>query len=427
MSIVLGCIADDLTGATDLAMILVHEGMKTVQVVGVPNEGTKIPDADAVVVALKSRTIPAAEAVGMALKACQWLQNAGAKQIFFKYCSTFDSTKDGNIGPVMDALMTKLDCAETIACPSFPENGRTVYRGYLFVNNGLLSESSLRNHPLTPMTDSNLNRILSEQSRSHISNIYFEDVESGSASISEAMAKNRRGSHSIHIVDSITDEHLRSIGHACRGMALVTGGSAVAQGLAANFRSSGQLPKDRETLPFEVPASPGVILAGSCSQATRTQVDFAKQKIPSFRLNALDIIDGKPVVEEALLWAEKEAATDGPIIFYSSADPVTVAQVQQHGGADAGSKIEEVIGEIAQKLFGKGFRRYIVAGGETSGAVIDALGIKSLEIGPQIDPGVPWTKSLEGPEIALALKSGNFGTEDFFLKAFLQLDREIMG
>ncbi len=422
MSIVLGCIADDLTGATDLAMILVREGMKTVQIVGVPGAATPVPNADAVVIALKSRTIPPADAVKMSLASCEWLQRAGAKQIFFKYCSTFDSTAEGNIGPVTDALMDKLGTHTTIACPSFPENGRTVYRGYLFVNDGLLSESSLRNHPLTPMGDPNLKRVLQPQSRSNISNIYVEDVEKGAQVLAHTLS-GHQSENTIHIVDAINDSQLRTIGDACDGLPLVTGGSAVAQGLPDNFRKAGILPDKTNAQKFDVPEGSSIILSGSCSEATRAQVDYAKNHVPHYRLDALDILDKKPVVEEALEWAEGKLNEGKPILFYSSADPEVVAEIQaKRGRVEVGSKVEAVISEIARKLKDSGVKRYVVAGGETSGAVINALNVKTMEIGPPIDPGVPWTKSLGGDPLALALKSGNFGTEDFFIKALNQLD-----
>lgn len=422
MSIVLGCIADDLTGATDLAMILVREGFKTVQIVGAPEPSTPIPNADAVVVALKSRTIPASDAVNMSLASCDWLQKAGARQIFFKYCSTFDSTAMGNIGPVTDALMEKLGCSTTIACPSFPENGRTVYRGYLFVNEALLSESSLRNHPLTPMNNSNLKSVLSAQSNSTISNIFFEDVEKGSSAIGKALIAKQNG-RNICVVDAMTDTHLRSIGEACAGMSLITGGSAVAQGLPDNFRKAGLARKKGVLNSFMAPKSAAVILSGSCSETTLEQIEYAKAHLPHFRLDAHDILDGKPIVDTAIAWAEQHLTSAQPVLFYSSADPTSVASIQQESGrSEIGSKVEETISEIARRLRDAGVYRFVVAGGETSGAVTSVLGVKTMEIGPPIDPGVPWTKSVGEYPLALALKSGNFGSKDFFIKALKQLD-----
>ncbi|WP_421780244.1 3-oxo-tetronate kinase [Kiloniella litopenaei] len=423
MSIILGCIADDLTGATDLAMILVREGMKTVQVVGEPNADTPAPNAEAVVVALKSRTNNAQEAISMTISSCKWLQSHGAKQIFFKYCSTFDSTDQGNIGPVTDALMKHLECSSTIACPAFPENRRTVYHGYLFVNDGLLSESSLRNHPLTPMRDSNIKRILSAQSSSKVSNLYFEQIEKGHEVIAQAVAEKETGQPTIHITDALNDNHLRSIGKACKDMKLVTGGSAVAQGLPLNFEEQGLLRTRTKAQSFSAPGGASVILSGSCSEATRSQVSYAQNHIPSYCLDAVAILKGEPVAEEAINWATKYIDTATPVLLYSSADPSVVEQIQNNQNQiDIGSRVEAVIGEIAQKFHALGANRFVVAGGETSGAVINALAVKTMSIGPQIDPGVPWTSTtINEKPIALALKSGNFGTDDFFIKALNQL------
>ncbi|MCZ4281477.1 four-carbon acid sugar kinase family protein [Kiloniella laminariae] len=419
MSIILGCIADDLTGATDLAMILVREGMKTVQIVGVPDENTPLPSAEAVVVALKSRTIPAAKAIEMSVKTCAWLRAAGAGQIFFKYCSTFDSTSEGNIGPVTDALMEKLSCNSTIACPAFPENGRSVYKGYLFVNEGLLSESSLRNHPLTPMTDPNLNRVLSSQSTSYINNITFEDVSRGPGAIVDALTQNQGTGRTIAIIDALDDHHLRSIGQACKDMILVTGGSALAQGLPDNYRAAGLMPHQQRAPRFVFPAGTEAILSGSCSEATLAQIEFAKAHLPHFQLDPRAILDGAPVVEQALHWAQAVIEPGTPVMIYSSAPAAQVAETQHtHGRMESGDMIEQTLGQIAKCLRNSGVKRFVVAGGETSGAVINALGISSMEIGPEIDPGVPWTRSTGPDPLALALKSGNFGGENFFLKAF---------
>ena len=420
MSILLGCIADDLTGATDLAMILVRAGMKTVQIVGVPDENTVVPDADAIVVALKSRTIAPKDAVAQSLSSCEWLLKAGAQQIFFKYCSTFDSTADGNIGPVIDALMDRLDCDATIACPSFPENGRTVYRGYLFVNDGLLSESSLRNHPLTPMNDSNLKRVLTPQSKNTVENIYVETVEQGAAAIAQRLTATE--GRKIFVVDAVSDPHLKTIGTACKDLKLITGGSAVAQGLPDNFRAANLMNEAASKTIFEAPTSKAVILSGSCSEATLAQLKHAKATTAFFALDATEILAGAPVLEQALSWAETAFKDNDIILFYSSTDPETLAKIQHASDKVAiGSAVEDVIGKIAAGLEQKGVQQFIVAGGETSGAVINALGVQTLEIGPPIDPGVPWTKSLDGKPLALALKSGNFGAEDFFLKAHQQI------
>lgn len=423
----LGCIADDLTGATDLAMILVREGMRTVQIVGVPTASTQLPDADAVVIALKSRTIPPQEAVSQSLACCRWLKEAGALQIFFKYCSTFDSTAEGNIGPVTDALLKELNCPYTIACPAFPENGRTVYQGNLFVHHQLLSESSLRHHPLTPMTDANLARVLGAQSTSNIENIFFEEVEKGESTIRTAFARHPTNQPTIFIPDAITDHHLKYIGAACENLQLITGGSAVAQGLPANFRKSGLLNLTQHRDQFSVPSGRSLILSGSCSEMTLTQVEQAKQCMPSLKIDAGDIAQGTAVAEQAIHFATNQRDPHIPVLIYSTApsEEVGIAQ-SKFGKMEMGNLIEQTMGEIASALNHEGFNRIVVAGGETSGAVINALKIKTLSIGPEIDPGVPWTANTESNPIAIALKSGNFGGPDFFIKAIKMLDTDQM-
>lgn len=424
MSLLIGCIADDLTGATDLAMILAREGLKTIQVVGVPNADTPIPDADAIVVALKSRTIPADEAIEVSLAACDWLKAAGASQIFFKYCSTFDSTEHGNIGPVTDALMERLNTNLTIACPSFPENGRTVYRGYLFVGDGLLSESSLRNHPLTPMRDANIARVLAQQSQSQVANIFYEQVEQGERAIVDALLTAEPAQNTIFIVDAMSNEHLDSIGSACKDLPLITGGSAVAMGLAGNYRAMGSISEETAEHPFYIPCGNSVVLAGSCSEATLAQIEQARKTMPSYRIDAAALLAGQPVVDEALQWAASLYQQHAKVLIYSSAAPAEVMLLQGENDKLAlGSKIESVMGELAKRLCAElDIKRFVVAGGETSGAVIEALNVQTLQIGPAIDPGVPWTKSVDGSDLALALKSGNFGSVDFFEKAIAQLD-----
>ena len=424
MPLFIGCIADDLTGATDLAMILAREGLKTIQVVGVPDAQTPIPDADAVVIALKSRTVPADEAVDMSLAACDWLKAAGAGQIFFKYCSTFDSTEQGNIGPVTDALMDRLDTNLTIACPSFPENGRTVYRGYLFVGNGLLSESSLRNHPLTPMQDANLARVLAQQSDSQVANIFYEQVEQGERAIVDALLTAEPSGKTVFIVDAMSNEHLRSIGSACKDLPLITGGSAVAMGLADNYRGMGLIGEETAEHPFSVPGGKSVVLAGSCSEATLAQIERAQQIMPSYRIEAAALLAGQAIVDEVLQWVAFQYQQHAKVLIYSSAAPTEVSLLQSENGKLAlGLKIESVMAELAKRLCSEqGVQRFVVAGGETSGAVIEALNVQTMQIGPAIDPGVPWTKSVDGSGLALALKSGNFGSVDFFEKAIAQLD-----
>ena len=417
MTILLGSIADDFTGATDLANTLVKAGMRTIQLLGVPRPGLKVPDADAVIVALKSRSNPAPEAVEMSLAALSWLQAAGTRQFYFKYCSTFDSTDKGNIGPVADALLDALGADFTVFNPSFPTNKRTVYKGYLFVGDELLSESGMRHHPLTPMTDPSLVRVLQRQTRHRVGLVHYSTVVKGAEAVRDALEALRRGGCRHAVLDSITDEHLHTLGEACASLKLVTGGSGMAMGLPANFVRQGLL-KSGQHYPLPKVTGPTAVLAGSCSTATQAQVALMKKDHDAFELDPIALASGKDIVAEALGWAAARLA-EKPLLIYSTASPEPVSAVQQKLGREkAGDLVERALSKIAQGLVAKGVRRLVVAGGETSGAVVSALGVEGLYIGPEIDPGVPWTFSLGEPTLALALKSGNFGTPDFFTKAF---------
>jgi uncharacterized protein YgbK (DUF1537 family) len=418
----LGCIADDLTGASDLALMLAREGLRTVQTIGVPRAGVDLSDADAVVVALKSRTIPAPEAVDQSLVAAEALRRAGAQHLFFKYCSTFDSTDAGNIGPVSEALLAFAGTDFTLACPAFPANGRTVYKGHLFVNGVPLHESSMKDHPLTPMRDSNLVRVLQRQTKLSVGLVSYEDVEAGPDSIRTAFDREKAAGHQIVIVDALNDTHLRAIGLAAADLPLMTGGSGVAMGLPAAYRQSEGLTAPSSSKGFDAPAGRSIILAGSCSNATREQVRTALDAgMPALRLDAMDLASGAMTAQNALDWL-KTQPTNGPALIYSTATPEEVQAVQGRlGRMNAGEVVERTLAEIAKALPSLGFTRLIVAGGETSGAVVNALDVDALAIGPEIDPGVPWTRSLAGIDLALALKSGNFGTPDFFLKAWNML------
>ncbi|MBO1907696.1 four-carbon acid sugar kinase family protein [Microvirga sp. 3-52] len=418
----LGCIADDLTGASDLALMLAREGLRTVQTIGVPRAGVDLSGADAVVVALKSRTIPAQEAVDQSLVAAEALRRAGAQHLFFKYCSTFDSTDAGNIGPVSEALLAFAGTDFTLACPAFPANGRTVYKGHLFVNGVPLHESSMKDHPLTPMRDSNLVRVLQRQTKLSVGLVSYEDVEAGPDSIRTAFDREKAAGHQIVIVDALNDTHLRAIGLAAADLPLMTGGSGVAMGLPAAYRQSEGPTTPSSSKGFDAPAGRSIILAGSCSSATREQVRTAHDAgMPALRLDAMDLASGAMTAQNALDWL-KTQPTNGPALIYSTATPEEVQAVQGRlGRMNAGEIVERTLAEIAKALPSLGFTRLIVAGGETSGAVVNALDVDALAIGPEIDPGVPWTRSLAGIDLALALKSGNFGTPDFFLKAWNML------
>jgi 3-dehydrotetronate 4-kinase len=420
--VLLGCIADDLTGATDLALMLTRAGMRTVQVMQVPDAGSKLDGFDAVVVALKTRTCPVEEAVSLSLKSAEALLALGAKQLFFKYCSTFDSTDQGNIGPVAEALFARLGADLALACPAFPTNKRTVYMGNLFVGDVPLAESPMKDHPLTPMRDSNLVRVLQRQTKLKVGLVPFAVVDKGAPAISEAFAAAAGKGERFVVVDAITDQHLIDMGTAAADMRLITGGSGVALGLPANFIRQGLMRAADAPKHLKAPKGRAIIISGSCSEATRGQVAAAKAAgIPAFEVDPAEIHKGTLAGEQLAAWAQKQPAGK-PVLIYSSADPDTVRTVQEKFGRDAaGSMIEQAFAEAARSLVGMGFTRMIVAGGETSGAVVNGLGVTALEIGPEIDPGVPWTRSIGGTELALALKSGNFGAPDFFLKAWDRL------
>ncbi len=414
----LGCIADDFTGATDLASMLVRNGMRTVQLIGVPQPGAPLPDADAIVIALKSRTTPAAQAVQQSLAALAWLQRAGCRQFFFKYCSTFDSTEAGNIGPVAEALVAALGCGFAIACPAFPANARTVYQGHLFVGAALLNESGMQDHPLTPMRDANLVRVLSRQCEGTVGLIPFATVDAGPGVIRDALTRLREQGRRFAIVDAIADHHLLSIGAAVANHALITGGSGVAMGLPENFRKLGLLaPAGAGELP--VVAGPAAVLAGSCSRATLLQIATSRDQLPTLELDALSTPNASDLIQQALDWAGSKLG-DRPVVIAASATPDRVAALQSKVGRDAaGALVEAAMAGIAKELVARGVRRMVVAGGETSGAVVSALGIERLRIGAEIDPGVPWTYAEgAGPPLLLALKSGNFGGPHFFRTAF---------
>jgi uncharacterized protein YgbK (DUF1537 family) len=417
----LGCIADDFTGATDLANNLVRSGMRVVQTIGVPQEPLAA-DVDAVVVALKSRTVPAAEAIAQSLEALKWLQaqghNGQSPQIYFKYCSTFDSTPDGNIGPVTEALMDALGTDFTIATPAFPDNGRTVFKGYLFAGNVLLNESGMQNHPLTPMQDANLVRVMQAQTKRSVGLIDYKTVALGEAAIRERIAALRAEGVGVAVVDATSNADLLLLGPSLKDMPLVTAGSGVAIGLPANFGLQPSLQAS------QLPAASGLqaVVSGSCSLATNAQVaHFKNTGRPTKAIDPASLMNGQSeaVVQQVLAWAEP-LLKDGPVLVYSTAEPDAVKAVQaQLGVAEAGALVEHALGSVTRGLVDLGVQQLVVAGGETAGACVQALGIAQLQIGPQIDPGVPWCHATSATGgVHITLKSGNFGTEDFFTKAF---------
>lgn len=416
MTLLLGAVADDFTGATDLANTLVQQGMRVTQLIGVPNEHTDIGDAQAVVIALKSRMAPPSQAIDQSLQALKWLQDKQAHQFFFKYCSTFDSTADGNIGPVGDAMHKHLTSEIAVICPAFPDNGRTIYKGNLFVNNVPLSESPMRDHPLTPMRDSNLMRVMDAQSDLKTTNIDLNIVREGHHSILGAMEDSQANGYSYCVVDATNNEDLNALGQALTDHTFITGGSAVARGLPHNYRRAGILGAP-ETAAHPEFDGRSIVMAGSCSVATRAQIARVSGLWPVYKIDVDALADGSLSADVIADWVLSQNA-DIPVLVYASADPEEVARTQQKYGVEkAGSLVENVMGETAVALVNSGLRKFIVAGGETSGAVVEALDIKGLRIGPEIDPGVPWTESIGGNSIALALKSGNFGADDFFVKA----------
>ncbi|MGR6806928.1 3-oxo-tetronate kinase [Sphaerotilus natans] len=424
----IGCIADDFTGATDLANNLVRAGMRCVQTIGVPGDGAAV-QADAIVVALKSRTVPAAEAVEQSLAALRWLQAQGVQQIYFKYCSTFDSTPEGNIGPVTEALLDALHGPGqgfTIACPAFPVNQRTVFKGHLFVGDVLLSDSGMRHHPLTPMTDPSLVRVLQAQMRRKVSLVAQDVVAAGPQAIRERFASLQAEGVGVAVVDAVSNHDLMLIGQALAGMPLVTAGSGIAIGLPQNWPHVQA--RSADVRADALPPAHGLqaVVSGSCSVATNAQVLHFKQSgQPSLAIDPLAIAAGEDVAAQALAWAEPLLA-GGPVLLYATAEPSAVRAVQEQlGVAQAGEMVERTLSRIAAGLVQRGVRQLLVAGGETSGAVVQALGVQRMAIGPQIDPGVPWTAVdtplCPGEPVHVALKSGNFGSTDFFTKAFTQL------
>jgi len=423
--VILGVIADDFTGATDVASMLVRAGLRTALVIGVPNGAP--PAADAIVVALKSRTVPAADAVRESLAALRWLQaaagDAGLRQCYFKYCSTFDSTPAGNIGPVLEALMDALaaqpDAGFSIACPAFPENGRAVFRGHLFVGDELLSDSGMRNHPLTPMTDANLVRVLQAQCRRRVGLIRHDTVALGVAAVRERIAVLRAEGFGVAVADAIANADLRVLAEACADLPLLTAGSGLALGLPDAYAARGWVQPDAQAARLDAMHGPAAVLSGSCSLATNAQVAaWQAAGKPAFALDVRALARREPVAERALAWARERIANEPVLVFATApADALRVLQAEL-GAAEAGGLVEACLALVALALVDAGVRRLVVAGGETSGAVVQALGISTLRIGPAICPGVPWTQAERaGAPLWLALKSGNFGGPGFFADA----------
>jgi uncharacterized protein YgbK (DUF1537 family) len=417
----LGCIADDFTGASDLANTLAKGGMATTQFVGIP-QGPADPACEAGVVSLKSRTIAPGDAIAMSLDALGWLLAQGCRQILFKYCSTFDSTPTGNIGPVAEALLLRLG-GSAVVCPVFPATGRTLFNGHLFVGDRLLSETGMREHPLTPMTDPDIRRWLRRQTKGEVGLVAHGVVRQGADSIRQALDAEARQGRRLIVVDAGLDADLVAIGQAIAGDRLVTGGSGIALGLPDNFRRAGLLAGKARN--FMGQNGPGACLSGSCSVQSLRQVAVHESSHPGLPILPDEVLSGEMTVERASAWAL--ANIDRSPLVYSSATPEAVREAQKrHGRERVAGAMEAFMADLARSLVAGGVRRLAVGGGETSGAVVTALGVPAFAIGPEIDPGVP-ALAMVGGSLALALKSGNFGADDFYAKALAALGRTDSG
>jgi 3-dehydrotetronate 4-kinase len=420
----LGCIADDYTGASDLANTLTRQGLRTVQTIGVPADDLAMPEVDAVVVSLKSRSIEASEAVAKSLAAEAWLRGRGASHVLFKICSTFDSTDKGNIGPVMDALRKRSGDAIVLVTPAFPETGRTVYKGNLFVGAVPLNESPLKDHPLNPMHDSNLVRVLARQSQTKIGLVELADVTNGADAVRARLAALAREGVGAVIIDAVFDRDLETIGLVASSHRLSVGASGIGLGLARSLvAESGGKRQASHAAAEEPVGGPAACLAGSCSQATLGQIANAERVMPVLHLDPDRVIAGKEEARRAIAWA-RERLGSGAILIASSASPQDVAALQaRHGRDAAGHAIEQAMADIAEGLVQAGVRRLVVAGGETSGAAVDRLQIPGFLVGEEIAAGVPVLRAVGAKigakpvEMLLALKSGNFGGPEFFSDA----------
>jgi len=421
---ILGIIGDDFTGSSDIANNLKKSGMQVSMYAGVPNlspdDANKQP-TEAAVIALKTRTVPIEEAIKESLKALNWLKESGCKQFIFKYCSTFDSTKDGNIGPVTDAIMEELGADFTIACPSFPDAGRTVYYGHMFVNGKPLNESGMEDHPLTPMTDHNLVRWLNYQTKKEVGLIDFETISQGSDKIKQKIISLKKDDIKYAIVDTTNNKEFDAICEGIKDLPFLTGGSGIALGLPKIYKNKGLLSENNFDLPQNI--SNSVILSGSCSRATLEQINIYKINNPSFYISPDEVMNNIKLVEEVYIWI-KENESLSPLIYSSSDSNNVSAKQKQFGQEILANKIEGFFEKISHKLVNDSFGKFISAGGETSGAIIKGLGVEELKIGKEISPGIPalWSPNSNGNKpISVTLKSGNFGQSDFFSRALIAL------
>jgi uncharacterized protein YgbK (DUF1537 family) len=420
VTLALGCIADDYTGASDLANTLTRCGLRTVQTIGVPSDDLKLPEVDAVVVSLKSRSIEASQAVAKSRAAEKWLRGRGASHVLFKICSTFDSTDAGNIGPVMDALRADSGEVIVLVTPAFPETGRTVYQGNLFVGSVPLNESPLKDHPLNPMHDSNLVRVLARQSKTKVGLVDLAAIARGADAVRAHLADLVAKGFGAAIADAVFERDLETIGTVALDHRLSVGASGIGLGLARALVASGRAKASNATdISGNPVGGPAACLAGSCSQATLQQIAKAEQGMPVLHLDPEQVVGGKDETRRALAWA-KQRLGKSPILIASSSTPDQVSALQaRHGRDAAGHAIEQAMADIAEGLVKSGVRRLVVAGGETSGAVVDRLGIPGFLVGPEIAAGVPVLRAVgaKDGEMLLALKSGNFGGPEFFSDA----------
>jgi len=411
-----GCIADDYTGAADLAGILARRGLRVIQCFGVPRDSSSFVDRrfDVVIVALKTRSVAKAEAISQSLKAAEWLQSIGVTHFYFKYCSTFDSTAHGNIGPVAEALMESQSCKATLFCPAFPENGRSVYLGHLFVNGVLLNESDMQNHPLTPMTDASLPRLLSAQSNRTVGLLPWTDITQGVSRTESVIARLRSDGKALLVIDTLCEQDMAIVSEVVCDWKLTTGGSAFAGHLVDRWIEKGRMHRGQESETPITTDSRAAVLSGSCSAATREQIAFFSSRFPAKKIDVVAASKDNHVLDELISWIDAHADAKS-ILLYTTAEPSELAKIQKSIGKDHAAMVAEtVLAELANALVQRGVRRFVIAGGETSGAIVNRLGIQSVRIGSEIAPGVPWVYSMNEPTIALALKSGNFGGRSFF-------------
>jgi uncharacterized protein YgbK (DUF1537 family) len=406
----IGCIADDFTGGSDVAAALRRAGLGVALLFDVPAVGAELPQCDAVVIALKTRTIPRNEAVRQSMEALAWLVANEVDKVYFKYCSTFDSTDEGNIGPVTDAMLRGLQQTSTVICPASPEHGRTMYRGHLFVHDQLLSESSMRHHPLTPMTDSDIVAVLSRQTEGAVGLLALPAVREGADATRSALKELETAGVRHVVTDATSESDLRVLAEATASLRLLTGGAGLAGALGTLIASEADT-----TVPVtSLPDGPAVVLAGSCSAATLAQVAAAAEVMPTYRLDPSATPDPGQMLRDATDWLI-EHLDRGRVLIYSSAGPEDRERARAAMGPDTADHLERTLGNLARTAVDQGARRVVVAGGETSGAVVQALGVRSVMVDREADHGVPWC--ITGGGVALLLKSGNFGSEDLLVRA----------